>query len=240
MLASQTRKILYASASILIVFSLLVLVYVYANGLHSTTQDAAKSRKNAAVVANSIGAKHYKLSPDQQREKFEELLTSPDFLHFDSLEEASPELPFELHDPKYPGLQGKSVTVLITSDERKEDRAVSIYYGDPVNPVLFVSASRALVKDPNAFYDGLLEQYRTDKEKGYLKSDSLPRMINVKGHKGLGSQPGYNLIGNAREPRPGFVSFMADGVLYKVFGTTGENGTGLEELMNIAESLFGE
>lgn len=228
MLASQTKRTLYIVAGFLTVLGLLAATYLY-------YQNISIPSNQGGVVVNSAAAKFLKMTPEQRREMFEQV--SRDKFRFDSVEQASSALAFKLKEPKYPALQSKRVAILVNKDEVKENREAHIYYGDPGNPIAVWAGRLPPKENPDEFYDKDLEQFRSDKEKGYLKSDAILRIVYINGHKGIGIEPGYNLIGGEKVPRPGVVDFMVDGIRYVIAGTTGENATTLDELIKIAESI---
>jgi hypothetical protein len=235
MLALRTKKTLYISAGLLTVLFLLAFAYLLRGNLNPGSSLDSKLTSGARFM-------HFTMSPEAKRQHFESLLRSPDLFHFNSFEKAQAELSFKLFEPKHPLLKGKRVTIFITKDEKKEDREVRIFYGDPANPIGIkvgkLLATDSWFKDPNGYFDKYIEKARREKEKGYSKADALPQIVYIGGHKGVGIEPGYNILGNDKEPRPGVVNFIVDGIYYKVIGTVGENATTLEELIEIAESML--
>lgn len=83
-------------------------------------------------------------------------------------------------------------------------------------------------------YEKEVEQAKKDKEAGILQSDSLPSIISVNGIKGIGGEPGYNLVHDEKHSRPGVVAWYDDGHFYEVYGV----GIPLDDLLKVAESVY--
>lgn len=83
-------------------------------------------------------------------------------------------------------------------------------------------------------YEKEVKQAKRDKDDGILKSDSLPTLISVNGKKGIGCEPGYNVIDDEKHPRPGFAAWDDNGSTYEVYGY----GISLNDLLTVAESIY--
>jgi len=76
-----------------------------------------------------------------------------------------------------------------------------------------------------------------EKEEGIYKADKLPTIINFNGSDALAIEPGYNLVFNEKQPRPGVLSWWDNGIIYELYGTFGESGTSVDQLIQIANSF---
>jgi hypothetical protein len=82
-----------------------------------------------------------------------------------------------------------------------------------------------------------MAQYIKLKNEGFWTNDKDPAIITFHGTDALAGEAGYNLVFGNKEPRPGFLTWWENGIVYELYGTPGENGTSLNELINIANSL---
>lgn len=151
---------------------------------------------------------------------------------FSSADDASKELTFTLKMSKSNAV-GKLFGIFTAKGS--DDRAEILYY-DPANGMNGISITAEKLKqpyDPQAWVDQMILW----KQKGWSKGDSVPYLVDVNGVPGNGLEPGYNLIAGGKEPRPGSVSWEDNGVLYTVYGTPGEQGTSVNDLLEIARSM---
>lgn len=82
-------------------------------------------------------------------------------------------------------------------------------------------------------YNKLLEEMEQHKKDGIYLADSLPKLIEINGNKGLAYEPGYNNINGEKEPRPGVITWYEDGTYYEIYG---EN-INTNDLLQVAKSL---
>lgn len=160
---------------------------------------------------------------------------------FLSADEASKRLGFDLKMPKSPAV-GKLYGIFVPKDARDE---ATIVYGDHDGPTetetLHVHGQGITIDvqkldhtyDPKPFHDAMVAA----KQRGDLKSNNVPFSIDVNGAPGSGWEPGYNLIRGEKLPKLGSLSWEDNGVLYTVSGTSGEDGTSVKELLEIARSI---
>ncbi len=173
------------------------------------------------------------LSDEEIKDLFEKWASEQ--YRFSTAEEASEFLPFDLKIPKSKATE-KLAGIYVTKNEDKYERWAYIVYEPPAIGI-YVE-----VKYPPNKPDFAAEvkQMEEDKKAGISKGDQPWVLVTVHGLEGIGCEPGYNLIHGQKYPRPGFVSWWDNGVLYTIFGTRGENGTSLDTLIGIAESMYEE
>lgn len=79
------------------------------------------------------------------------------------------------------------------------------------------------------------KQFKKFKENGWLKSDSVPGLVEVSGIKALGVDPGYNIFDDGgKDPRSGFVTWCDGGTNYNIY----DPSMSLEELLVVANSMY--
>ncbi|MEW6448729.1 MAG: hypothetical protein AB1426_11725 [Bacillota bacterium] len=86
----------------------------------------------------------------------------------------------------------------------------------------------------------MLKQEEEDCKSGVVKTDKPPQYITVNGLPGWGGEPGYDVLDDEKTPRPGGVTWWDNGLLYTITGIRGENGTSLDALLKIANSMYTE
>ena len=140
----------------------------------------------------------------------------------------SRDISFKLKSPKSKAL-GQPSGVYVTKGGDNDDRSAYIYYGDPTDGI-------------NIAANKLPEEI--DFRKWISQADNIPFLIEVNGHEGYAGEPGYNIVNENKEQRPGFVSWQEnDGVVYSVYGmygTYGPNGTSVKELLELARTMTRE
>ena len=184
----------------------------------------------------SQAAKYVMLSDAERRQLFEQWAREQ--LFFTSAEEASKQLPFELRLPKSPKV-GKLSAIYVTRDKNPEEREVCVVFDEPYEGILLQAHYLATKPDYKFWVRHEEELHKIASS----KPDRVGQVVNIHGLEGEGNEPGYNIIrGEKYEkyPRPGYVSWWDNGVVYKIFGTPGKNGTSLATLLEIAESMYEE
>lgn len=213
----------------LISFCVLVLIAVPCIFAVLTRGDS----QNKDTQVQGVGTFAPNMSDEERRELFKSWAKEQDF--FPSATEANEALPFKLRLPKS-DLCGELKGIYLTKAERPEDREIYVYYGDEVNGIRI-----EVQKEPNPpDVEGFLKQEEEFFRLGVLKADKPPQHITVNGLPGWGGEPGYNVIDNEKAPRPGVVSWWDSGLRYTIYGTRGENGTSLDALLKIANSMYSE
>lgn len=135
---------------------------------------------------------------------------------------------------KLPEAADSDTLIYIDSRRPVDERTAEVVFGGPLSGIrLYAHISR---QRPD--FQGLVKQMEADKSSGILKADRTPVLIKIGAHEGYGSEPGYNLISELKEPRPGMVRWRDSGVAYALHGTPGERGTSLRQLTQIAESMY--
>lgn len=148
----------------------------------------------------------------------------------------SRDISFKLKSPKSKAL-GQPSGVYVTKGGDNDDRSAYIYYGDPTDGINI--AANKLPEEID--FRKWIRQAEKDKKDGILKADNIPFLIEVNGHEGYAGEPGYNIVNENKEQRPGFVSWQEDdGVVYSVYGTYGPNGTSVKELLELARTMTSE
>lgn len=87
--------------------------------------------------------------------------------------------------------------------------------------------------DSTPDYELLVQDLIERKNRGTLKSDKVPILLKINGYPAVGIEPGFNLLNNKNEPRPGFVQWYENGVYYIVKSPN----LSLKDLIQIAESM---
>lgn len=206
-----------------------LLVTLLAN-LAYNGQQKPDSTSKPKVLGAAI--KMLPMDEASRRERFQQNFKQSMF-SFSTPEEANQELSFKLKYPKLEKL-GKPAGVYVSKFGVKEERDAYIYYGDAPLGIQIV-AKKYPKKIDFAAWATEADKY---KKEGVLKADSTPFLVKVNGYQGYAGEPGYNVVGDDKSPRPGYVSWQEDnGVVYTVYGTYGPNGTPVKELLEIANSL---
>lgn len=154
---------------------------------------------------------------------------------FSSAEEASKELPFKLKLPNSRAV-GKLNGIFVDKQGGELPPFALVFYGDD-DPVNGISLSARLDEqkfDAKAYVDQMV----ASKEAGELKSDNVPFLVDINGNPGSAQEPGYNVLGSEKRSRPGGISWEDDnGIFYILGGTSGDNTTSVETLLEIARSI---
>jgi hypothetical protein len=148
------------------------------------------------------------------------------FTSVDALRKAYPQ------PVKLPTTLGNFQHYYLTKGETPKDTEIHIYDGNGVNGIQL-----HIYQGAKPDFKTWLEQETKDKSAGIFKGDKLPTIINFHGSDALAGEPGYNDVFGNKEPRPGVFSWWENGTIYELYGTPGENGTSLNDLINIANSL---
>lgn len=213
--------------SLFIIVSIAGLCFYYLREPHveADYQVVAGQGKSGAVMMM------LQLSDEERREAFKSWAKNQYF--FLSEAEASKMLPFKLKLPKS-AFCGELKGIYVSKETMPEERTVKVFYQDEVNGISL--RATWLPKRPN--YEENLKKDEELFKSGVYKSDKPFVAVRINGLQGFGVEPGYNLIEGEKIPRPGFISWWDHGVCYELYGTKGEKGTSLQQLLEIAESMY--
>ncbi|MGE5397628.1 MAG: hypothetical protein ACM3MK_08885 [Chitinophagales bacterium] len=209
--------------TVLLIGTVSTLGYLLHN--HQISSDKqSKSYSSAAAYLLS-------LPDDEQQKMFDEDIDSR--WSFSNAEEASQELPFKFKMPDEK-LTGKPSYVFIPKNQITKDRKFYVHYENGVNGLKFEAHQRASQPD----YAANIEQIEIDIKNGVHRgADKMPTIIDRKGCQYYAIEPGYNIIGGDKIPRPGYLLWWQDGISYELYGTKGPDGTSIDGLIAIAESV---
>ncbi|MEW6771686.1 MAG: hypothetical protein AB1330_09925 [Bacillota bacterium] len=170
-------------------------------------------------------------SVEQRREFFKQWAKEQEY--FASAEEARKVVPFDFRLPKSE-LCGEFKGIYYVKQGPPELWWLYVPYNDEVTGICLWIEQRP--DPPNC--ERYIKQLEQDMRSGIFKGDKLPVLVKVNGLSGIGAEPGYNVVHEMKEPRPGFVSWWENGIIYTLFGTEGEGGTPLGQLLEIANSMY--
>lgn len=155
---------------------------------------------------------------------------------FSTVASASAALSFELRMPdsslatNAPG----PASIYVTADSHVANRRAYVPFGIPEVDIQMWAEPTPEKPD----YSALAATFRRDKEEGHFRANPVPFVLSVRGMDGIGTEPGFNDLGDTRTDRPGVVQWWEDGVQYTIHGTWGTGGTSVRELLVIAESMY--
>ncbi len=218
------------------VMAMISLIYGQLNQKDLSSTVGSMKTENSANVPDSPGPglKAPGMDTESRREMFKEWVKNQEV--FDGPADAAQELTFKLKLPKTPAL-GKPSGIYVEKDEVKEDRVVTVHYGNPGAGIEGISVSANKFPEKIDF-QSWVQQAESDKKNDILKANNTPFLVEVNGFQGWAWEPGYNVIGENKAPKYGFVQWQEDdGVVYNVTGTVGPDGTSVKELMEIANTM---
>lgn len=169
--------------------------------------------------------------PDEARQEMFDSMADARW-SFKTAEEASAKLPFAFSIPN-DTLTGKPTLIYVTKCD-PVDRQLSIHYGGGINGIRY----RAILRPDKPNFSASVDQLKKDMEAGINKADKPPKLIDIGDCQAFAIEPGFNNIEGDKVPRIGVVQWWKDGVLYNIYGTRGPDGTSLEQLTNIAQSVI--
>lgn len=125
-------------------------------------------------------------------------------------------------------------TAIYTTKDKSPDIVnIKVFYGNGYDDLIEIRKAQGEID-----YDQTIKEFDQYKKAGIGKYDKIPQVITVNGITGWGSEPGYNIVDGLKYPRPGFVSWRDNGVEYIIYGTKGENGHSLQQLLKVANSIY--
>lgn len=185
------------------------------------------SSYQAIKISDETPATHYFnewiKAPDEKRVN---ILKENNRLTFTDINDAAKSIKYSIKKPKN-SLDRKILGVFLAEAPKGLDGQITILYENG----LYIKQIPVDGAVPD--YNKIVEQDIKDKEKGILMSDTVPVLLKIKGNSGYGMEPGYNDFGDKKEPRPGFVEWCENGVIYTVFG----DNISLNELIKVGESM---
>ncbi len=183
--------------------------------------------------SKTYGARYIEMSDEERREVFNNWKKEMEF--YPSASEANKVLPFKLKLPK--GEMTKDLKgIYVARGNIPEELKVNVIYNDEINGIYLKVWVNPIPPDNEQFVKAEEEYFKS----GVSKADKTFKLIEVHGITGTGIEPGYNIIDGNKYPRPGSVAWWDNGVYYNLFGTTGENGTSLDQLLKIADSMYAD
>jgi hypothetical protein len=223
------RFVLLLSATV-VVFALALAVRTGRLGAPSPEATRVGGGYSLNQVPTSATAQALAADTEQRRKRFASWARGQ--TPFDSAEEASGALAFHLRTPS--AILTSPTVVYVSKNSRIEERGAYLVFGDPVaGPVLLATPSKEA-----ADFSKQVSEDRVNLASGTNTADRASQLLAVGGRAAIGNEPGYNLIGEDKVPRPGFVVWWDDGVSYELYGTSGIGGTPLADLLVIAESMY--
>lgn len=171
------------------------------------------------------------MTDEERKQIFEDQVKQMQF--YPSAAEANKVLPFELRLPKSE-LCGELKGIYVRKGTRPTELVVYAFYNDIPNGITI--DIQPLTNKPD--FQAIIKQNQEEYETGIMKADKVPVPVTVNNLDGRGGEPGFNIVNGHKYPRPGFVSWWDNGLLYAIRGTRGENGTSLDALLKIANSMY--
>jgi len=204
-----------------------ILLGVYISGKF-TKNDTPTTQTYRSMAMASL-----KMS-DEERESYFKEWGAPRKDCYLSAEEASKALPFTLKLPNTK-ITGKLQGIYVDRTPNSEERQAFVRFEGG-----FKNVYMRVTKDPiKPDFEALVAQKVQDMKEGIACNDKPPKVMDLNGIPAWTIEPGYNIIGDQKFPRPGVVVWWDSGVTYTLYGTRGEKGTSLERLMEIARSVLG-
>lgn len=203
---------------------LVLLIPIY----YSSKSDQIQGEKTK-TAAPSPGMLTLPRSPEDEERHFQEWLTKQE--SYSTEAEALQSLPFQARFP-HSDVCGQPTGIYYS----KNSDQVTVFYGDRFDGIYL--KARQWINTPD--FQALVKESAENSKDGTLKADQTLELINVAGFSGMGVGSGYNIVFEEKTPRPGSVEWWDNGVLYTILGTGGENGTSLEDLIKMAESIYTE
>jgi len=137
------------------------------------------------------------------------------------------------HTVKLPTTSGVFNQVYLSRGNSPKDTAIHMFDANGATGIQL----HIFQSDTKPDFQAWVNQIIKEKEEGIDKADKLPTIINFNGSDALAIEPGYNLVFNEKQPRPGVLSWSDNGILYELYGTFGESGTSVDQLIQIANSF---
>lgn len=215
-----------ASVLILLGLPLYVSAQSTINKQEKNNQVAVNSEQNAP---NGIGSRGRKMNDEQKKVEFKRW-AEQNLKFYKTKEDVEKELPFKFKLPKENIGELKGIYV----SKNTPNTEISTYYIDEVSGISIHIVQSQIKPD----FKESVKQMKNEFAADYSKGNALPENIEINGLEGWGLEPGYNIIRGNQEPRPGFVEWYDNGLRYTIFGTYGEQGTSLHELLKIAKSMY--
>jgi hypothetical protein len=212
----------------IIILACTLFLVIIASGYYwesSQVTDSKQPKVYSTQTANILAL------PDEARQEMFDSMADARW-SFETIEEASAKLPFAFSIPN-DTLTGKPTLIYVTKCE-PVDRQLSIHYEGGINGIRY----RAILIPDKPNFSASVDQLKKDMEAGINKADKAPKLIDIGGYQAFAIEPGFNIIEGDKVPRIGVVEWWKDGVLYNIYGTRGSDGTSLEQLTNIAQSVI--
>ncbi|PKM44561.1 MAG: hypothetical protein CVV03_07660 [Firmicutes bacterium HGW-Firmicutes-8] len=151
---------------------------------------------------------------------------------FPSVDEINKALPFKIKLPKV-NITGQP-TIYASKNKEPDKVTITVFYRGGLNNLHMVIFKTAEVID----YYQTVKEMEDDIKNDICKVDQPPKVVSVNGMTGWGIEPGYNIVNGEKSPRPGFVSWSDNMIQYTIYGTPGEKGHSLEQLLKMASSTY--
>lgn len=136
------------------------------------------------------------------------------------------------HSVKLPTTLGNFQRFYLTKGPKPTDTEIHIFDANGGNGIQL-----HIYQDAKPDFRSWMTQYIKLKNEGFWMNDKDPAIVTFHGTDAMAEEPGYNLVFGNKDPRPGVFSWWEDGTIYELYGIPGENGTSLDELIKIANSL---
>ncbi len=198
----------------------------------SDTSPITRKAKDMGGITNSTAAKAAMMDKAEQRKMHEENVKG--WEKVDSIAKAAQMVPFELRGPNS-SLTGESNAVYIDDHGGLLPASVHAYFGDdPMNGISYTAEISTEKFDPAL----TVAEMVAAKERGELKTNNVPYVVDVNGYAGMAWEPGFNLINGEEHAKGGVVRWQdKEGVIYQLGDTNREGGTPVKELLKIARSM---
>jgi len=168
---------------------------------------------------------------DSERQKFFEKSKALLSEYYTSADDASRNgLPFALKVPSE--TVAKVQNIYVDRPGNPQDRRALILFDGGINGIQLTAVKES--KQPD--FEALVKSQIADMKAGILFNDMAPKVMDLDGTSAWTIEPGFNVIGEQKSPRPGVVEWWDNGVLYTIYGTRGPGGTKVSELLAIARS----
>ena len=156
-------------------------------------------------------------------------------LRFTDVAAAQKKLPFALKMPD-PSLVASPAMIYVRKASKIAPAEAHIIFGPEPSEAVQLIAVRSRRRED---FEALVAQDEADHASGLARSDKKWQLMRVNGNEAIGIEPGVNNGAPIRwHDRPGVIRWRDGDTVYVLYGTKGQDGTPLAELLKIAESMY--